>query len=440
MTTLAAGAASTPPAPLPATGVARLIGAGFLVVGLGFGGVTAWSALAPIHSAINAAGALVPESGRKTVRHPTGGPIVELPVRGGDHVKAGQVLIRLDDTEERTRLDMLAANWRDALALEARLLAELAGAEGVMWPEALAGTESESLRRNQQTLFDVRRGQLASETRLSGERIAALEAQKASLAEQRLSVERELAMVGEELQVNEDLLARGNGMRARVVELRRDAARLDARLREVDTDRTRLEQQQTETRGDLEHRRNEFREKVLEELEKARSEVGRQAEQMRDAANRLANRTIKAPEEGIAVLAGHPVAGGTVAPNEAILDIVPTKGDLVAEVKVAPKDIKALSVGLPVKVQLVAFDSRVVGAVGGVVDYVSADRIADPMTRVESFLVRIRLDGAVGDTVRHLKIKVGMPVDANITLAGRTPLDYLITPLKQSYLKAFIQE
>lgn len=440
MTSLSLGAEAAPLPRMPRASVGRVIGFGFLVIGLGFGGTGVWSALAPIHSAINAAGSLVPESGRKTIRHPTGGPIVEMLVHGGDPVKAGQVLLRLDHTEEQTRLDMTTANWQDALALEARLTAELNDADHIDWPEALTGEYPVKLERNQQTLFDVRRRQLASEAQLTDDRLAALEVQKNSLVEQRRSVDHEHQMVTDELKVNEDLLARGNGMRARVVELRRDAARLEGRQREIDTDAARLNQQVTETTTDLTHRRNEFREKVLEELEKARSEVARQADQIRDAANRLANRDIRAPEDGVAVLQGHPVAGTTVAPNEPILDVVPNEGALLAEVKVNPKDIKALSTGLPVKVQLVAFDTRVVGAVDGTVDYVSADRVADPMTRTEYFLVRIRLNDEVGDRIHNLKIKVGMPVDAHITLSGRTPLDYLITPLKQSYLKAFIQE
>ncbi len=123
-----------------------------------------------------------------------------------------------------------------------------------------------------------------------------------------------------------------------------------------------------------------------------------------------------------------------------MLDIVPDESDLLAEVKVQPKDIKSLAVDLPVKVQLTAYDSRVVGSLDGTVSYVSADRITDPATRQDYYLARIRLADSDSHQVHNLKIKAGMPVDARIVLAPRTPLDYLIQPLKQSYVKAFIQE
>lgn len=432
---------------LPETSVRNLLAGGVAVLAVGMGGFTAWAAFAPLHSAVVAQGALAPETGRKTVRHNEGGQIGEILVRGGDAVKAGQVLLRLDATEAETRLEVLNAQWLEMLALEARLHAELFDREAIEWPAELQKRRAGSagvgkLMDNQKTLFDVRRHQLTTEERLIRERVETLREEGASLEQQRVYQTREMKLVQEDIRITQGLLDRGNSTRTKLVELQREEARLMARDKDIEARIAQTKQQAAEAQGDWVKRRNDFREKVLIDLDKARSETARLAEQIRDAANRLANREIKAPDDGIVVMNGHPAVGGTVVQNEAILDVVPDGRALLAEVHVQPKDIKSVVVGLPVKVQLTAYDSRVVGSLDGTVEYVSADRIADPVTRQDHYLARIRLkdENPEAHEVHKLTIKPGMPVDARILLSARTPLDYLVTPLSNSYVKAFVQE
>lgn len=432
---------------VPETNIRNLLAGGCAVLAVGFGGMTAWAALAPLHSAVMAMGHLAPESGRKLVKHNEGGPIAEILVREGDHVKAGQVLIRLDRTEAATRLEMLSASWLDTIATEARLQAELFEYAAIEWPEELVKRRDENpavvrLMDNQRTLFDVRRHQLASEEKLIGERIATLADQGTSLEEQRRFVTRELSLIEEDMKITQTLLARGNATRTKLVEQQKEEAKLRARASELEVSLAQSRQAAVDAQGEMVKRRNDFRERVLVDLEKARAEVSRLAEQMRDASNRLATRDVKAPDEGFVVMHGHPAVGTIISQNEPILDIVPDGRELLAEVRIEPKDIKSIAPDLPVKVTLTAYDSRIVGSLDGTVSYVSADRIVDQVSRTDYYLARIRLTGedARGTTVKNLTIKPGMPVEARILLSARTPLDYLITPISQSYVKAFVQE
>lgn len=434
---------SAPGALLPNTSIRRLLVGGFLGIAVGMGGMGLWAGLAPLHSAIVASGALAPETGRKLVKHQEGGQVAEVLVRDGAEVKAGQVLLRFDATEAATRLEMLTAQWLDSIALDARLTAELLEKPAIAWPEELTNRRNPAvakLMENQQTLFTVRKAQLKSEADLTADRVATLTEEVRSLEQQRGFVSREIALVQEDLRITKDLLSRGNSTRTKQVGQERDEARLRARDQELDVEIAKARNGMADVKGDLIRRQNDFREKVLTDLEKARAESARLSEQMRDAANRLAARDVKAPDDGKIVMHMHPAVGTTISANEQIMDIVPVEQQLLAEVKVQPKDIKSLGPDLPVKVQLTAYDSRVVGSLDGTVEYVSADRLTDPNTRTDYYLARIRLKDSDSHTVHSLKIKPGMPVEARIMLGGRTPLDYLITPLKQSYLKAFIQE
>ena len=61
----------------------------------GFGG---WASTAQISGALIAPGSVVVDSNVKKVQHPTGGVVGEVRVRDGDIVKAGDIVVRLDET------------------------------------------------------------------------------------------------------------------------------------------------------------------------------------------------------------------------------------------------------------------------------------------------------------------------------------------------------
>ena len=67
---------------------------------------------------------IVADTNRKTVQHLDGGMIAEILARDGDHVEAGQVLMRLDDLETRSVVTLLEGQRRAYAAQETRLLAE----------------------------------------------------------------------------------------------------------------------------------------------------------------------------------------------------------------------------------------------------------------------------------------------------------------------------
>src|ERR1700693_3291186 len=70
-----------------------------LVVGLG-----GWASTAEISGALIAPGTVVVDSNVKKVQHPTGGVVGAVLVHDGDRVKAGDILIRLDETVTRANL------------------------------------------------------------------------------------------------------------------------------------------------------------------------------------------------------------------------------------------------------------------------------------------------------------------------------------------------
>lgn len=108
-----------------------------LVVGVG-----GWASTAEISGAVVAPGLLVVDTNDKKVQHPTGGIIGELFVHEGDGVKAGDLLIKLDETVTRANLQIILGNLDENTARQARLAAERDEAPEVEFPAELLARRS----------------------------------------------------------------------------------------------------------------------------------------------------------------------------------------------------------------------------------------------------------------------------------------------------------
>ena len=88
----------------PLASIRRYTIAGIVVVLILTCGVGVWATTTEISGALIAPGTIVVELNIKKVQHPTGGVVGELLVRDGDRVKAGDLLVRLDDTVTKANL------------------------------------------------------------------------------------------------------------------------------------------------------------------------------------------------------------------------------------------------------------------------------------------------------------------------------------------------
>lgn len=129
-----------------------------MLLACGLGG---WAMTTELSGAVIAAGTLVVETNVKKVQHPTGGVVGELRVRDGDHVKRGDIVVRLDDTVTRANLAIVAKGLDETEAREARLEAERDDDEAIDFPVGLLSRKSDPevarVLAGEQTLFDLRR-------------------------------------------------------------------------------------------------------------------------------------------------------------------------------------------------------------------------------------------------------------------------------------------
>src|SRR3712207_6347403 len=97
---------------------------GLLVLVLGLGGL---AGAVELSGAVMAPGSVIVDTHVKKVQHPTGGVVGEIRIREGAHVKAGDVVVRLDETVARANLAMITKSLDELAARQARLEAERDG-------------------------------------------------------------------------------------------------------------------------------------------------------------------------------------------------------------------------------------------------------------------------------------------------------------------------
>src|SRR4249920_1416067 len=118
--------------------------AGGLIVLLLAVGVGGWASTTQIAGALIAQGSIVVDSNVKKVQHPTGGVVGKLNVQDGDRVKAGDILVQLDDTVTRANLAIVTKGLDELAARKSRLEAERDGAETVTFPRMLLAHAEEA--------------------------------------------------------------------------------------------------------------------------------------------------------------------------------------------------------------------------------------------------------------------------------------------------------
>jgi HlyD family type I secretion membrane fusion protein len=179
-------------------------------------------------------------------------------------------------------------------------------------------------------------------------------------------------------------------------------------------------------------------------VDEARQEAARVAldiaettEVVRKLEDRAERIMLRAPIGGVVRgLAVHR-AGTVLPPGGLVAEIMPQDTQLVADVRLMPRDIGFIEVGQPVHVKVQAFDYARFGSVEGQVERVSAGTFLDEQ-RQPHYRARIALKQQhVGHDPRHAQLVAGMTVQADITTGTKTVLQYLLKPIYSAMAASF---
>ncbi|HWT07536.1 MAG TPA: HlyD family type I secretion periplasmic adaptor subunit [Roseomonas sp.] len=433
--------AAPEPAARPRTRGTTLFG--FAAIAVFFGAFAAWSALAPLSEAAIAPGMIKVEGTRRTIQHLEGGIVREIAVRDGDRVRAGQVLMRLDDIRAGTELETLRSQRWALVAHDARLAAELADDRAIDFPaelRAAAEPRAQDAIAGQAAVFEARRAALTSQVSVQEARIGQQEAIIAGATGQMRAQRAQLELIRREEELTRTLVQQGLQRLPTLLALQRTAAALEGQGDDLQGQLDRAAQTIAEARGTIASIIGQRRQEVAAERREIRVRLAEVEERLRAAQDVAVRRDIVAPEDGTVLNLRLFTVGAVVRPGDPVMDLVPLQDRLVAEVNVQPFDIDVVHVGLQAEVRLPAFKQRLVPYLHGHVTFVAQDVTIDERTRSTYYRANILIDTDQLAQMPGVQLVPGMPVEAMIQIGERSFLRYITQPIRDSFTRAFREQ
>ena len=400
-----------------------------------------WAATAVISGAVVASGSIVVDSNVKKVQHLTGGIVGELRVRDGDRVRAGDIVVRLDETVTRANLAIVTKGLDELTARKARLESERDGSDTIIFPaQLLAGAgdpDRAAAMDSERKLFNLRRTARNGQKAQLRERIAQLGEEIAGLTAQQNSKAKEIALIERELAGVRELWKQNLVQLTRLTALEREAARLDGERGQLIAAAAQAKGKIAETTLQILQIDQDIASDVAKELREVDGKIGEFIERKVTAEDQLKRIDIRAPQDGtVFQLAVHTI-GGVITAGDPIMLIVPDADNLSVEVKVNPQDIDQLQLNQKAILRFTAFNVRTTPEIEGTVTRISADTSTDQRTGQSYYTVRIAMAADQVERLGDVKLLPGMPVEAFVQTGDRTMFSYLMKPLHDQFVRAF---
>lgn len=408
-----------------------------LLVGL-LGTFFAWAYYAEVEEVTRGEGRVIPSSKTQIVQSLEGGIVKRIQVAEGDTVKAGQVLLRIDDTGFSSDLGELEAKQTTLKAQITRLRAEASGKDikDLAFPEILTKTGSDAVA-NETNLFRIRKVSLENQINVLGDRLEQKELELAELEQTEKRINNSLSIAKEEHGIKKPLADRGIVPKTDLLKLEREISDLEGQLATTQTSIPRAKAAIREAGRLAEERRLEFRQSAQEELNTRLSELSVVEQTLRGASDRVDRTEIRSPVEGVVNKLHVNTVGGVVRASEPLVEITPGEDDLLVEVRIQPKDIAFISPGQAALVKLSAYDFTVYGGLDAKVEVISSDSIVDEANQESYYLVTVRaFESTVKKGAENLPVLPGMVATVDIITGNKSILDYLLKPILKAKQEA----
>ena len=406
---------------------------GWALLVVGFGGFLAWALLAPLDAGITAAVTVVVSGNRKAVQPLVPGKIVAILAKDGDQVTAGQVLVRFDDTQSRSQLDIAKGQWFTSMATEARLTAERTGSGAPEFSEVLKNESADpralAAMLLQGQLFSTRRKSLSTELAAMRENMRGLELQMQGTEASMRATEDQLGVLREQLKNLRNLADDGFMPRIRVQDQERTTSAMSGAIAEDTGSIGRSRQSIAEIKIRMISREQDVRKEVEAQLSDIQRDASSLSSRLQGLQFDVLNTEVKSPASGLVMGVAVHTIGGVVAAGTPMMEIVPRDEVLKIEAQIPPHLIDKIKPGLPVDILFTAFNQASTPKIAGNLTQVSADVLMDPKTNMPFFKASIDVTPEGMVNLRKNEIRAGMPAEIFVRSGERTAMNYLLKPL-----------
>lgn len=401
-----------------------------------FGG---WTVLAKIQGAVVASGQVAVEGKPQIVQHLEGGIVSEIAVKDGDFVSQGQTVVKLDAIILEANLEAAETRYFENQALTNRLVSEQNGYDRIMWSREMTNRRSNSRVKlamaGQQQLFDARRNAVSGEIEQLNQRLEQLRGEDSGLISEIEFTQSELNLVEQERSRMTDLLRQNLVSRNLVTQLELDSTRLKNAVSKLTSRRAGLSSSIEETQIKIAQIGRLREEQILTELRTSQTQADSFSEVLKTVSKKAKLVTISAPVSGVVHEMTASTIGGVIAPGQEIMQIIPQRDALVINAQVMPQDIDQVSLGQQTNVVFSALKQSAAPELSGVVSYISADNLVDPITGSAYFDIEISITESQLSKLKGQVLIPGMPADVFIQTQERSVFDYLTSPLKDTFKK-----
>jgi HlyD family secretion protein len=407
------------------------------------GGFGTWAVFSNIAGAVVTSGKIEVDQNRQVVQHRDGGIVEEIYIDEGESVAAGDVLIKLDTNQLRSTLLITEGQLFELMARRARLEAERDEADTVVFDEDLLmeadkSADVKNLVNGQERLFEARGASIAREIEQLAKRNGQIASQIEGIEAQQASLATQLDLIEQELANQQSLLDRGLAQAGTVLNLQREAANLNGTLGELAASKAQAEGRVTEIDIEVLKLATARREEAITTLRDLGFRELELAEQRRSLKEELDRMDIRAPVSGVIYGLQVRTPRSVIRPADPLMYLVPQDRPLVIAVQVEPIHVDEVIVGQEVSLRFSALDQRTTPELFGKVEQLSADAFDDDRTGLTYFRAEITVDeGELARLPEGTTLVPGMPVEAYIRTADRSPLAYLLKPLSDYFVAAF---
>jgi len=406
-----------------------------------------WATFTQINEVAVSYGEVMPLHDVHVMQHLQGGVIEKLFVKNGQEVRQGEPLMKLNP--EILKADLQKAQSREvSLLLNAKRLRAFIDKHPeakIDWYDTLENhpynvpSNTAHIQKSIQkdiNLLHEQNTQRENQYRIFLERISQKKSELKQYTDTKIQTEKKLKLHEKEEEMYESVVEKGYVSKRDYLIAQRKTIEATSQLKQITAKINTAKSALLETQGELKNLDSVLVKESLEELDAIDAELLT----IRHTIQRLSEfdkqLLIKAPIAGIIKgLTAQP--GSVISPAQGVLEIVPTRGEMVVQAKVSTKDIGHIRVGDPVHVKVMSFEFTRYGIVNGKVTEISASTFTNeeglPYYEAEISLEK----NHVGDNPKVNHLKPGMTVQADIITGKKSVISYLLKPITRGLQSSF---
>jgi hemolysin D len=415
-------AAAIEEAPVPISAHAAL----YVVLAL-LGIAVLWSIIGTLDRIVVAPGKIATRTPLLVMQPFTTSRVVEIPVKAGDHVKKGQVLVRFDPSFAQADVTSLQQKVNSLAAQSERLEAELAGTP------FMAGPDDTPERINQAQIFNHEMGDYRAQAQALESRLGQIDSQIQTDEATIPGIQQQLGMSQRVVDMY-DRLQRQKAA-ATLDILRSQSSLIDSqnRLKNTIGDREKLIQQRGETVQDRQAFMDKWRSDHSQQLVESRQQLSEATETL-NKANRMHELTeITAPVDAVVLQVADRSVGSVLREAETLVTLVPDGADLYVEANLPSRDIGYVRVGDSVRVKLESYPFQRFGTITGTLTVISPDSVPLKEGEENTHLVyhaQVKLNADAATLAkRGITLKPGLVASAEIKTGTRSIASYMLDPI-----------